>query len=178
MTGRSHLLIGLAATVLACADHALPWRLDVIVAGALGSLLPDIDTPRSMLGARLSWVARPLNAVFGHRTVTHSAVLLAVCVWLARHEGVLAGAWGALLLGYGTHIAADMVSGGCQALYPVSRSRIAVWPHVRTGGAGEMALLVPILAGLLGVAYVVASGGVHHGGMRHRFGTAAFGNVV
>lgn len=154
MTGRSHLLIGGSAVLCAMRWHVLSPEPFSVCTGLLGSLLPDIDTERSMLGSRLKILSRFLAKTFGHRGLTHSGLMLvfgmAAVDALAGSAG-LRGPWGALLLGVATHIAADLPTGGCQFLAPLSRSRISLWPYVRTGGIGEIMLLVPILC-LLGWA--------------------------
>lgn len=43
-------------------------------ATALGSVLPDIDTPDSVIGRKCTSISRWLSSRFEHRTVTHSAV--------------------------------------------------------------------------------------------------------
>ncbi|MFT8762838.1 MAG: metal-dependent hydrolase [Gluconobacter potus] len=162
MTGRSHLLIGGFAVLCAMRWHILSPQPLSVCTGLLGSLLPDIDTERSMLGSRLKFLSRFLAKTFGHRGLTHSGVMLLLAA--AALHGLmgpesLRGPWGALLLGAGTHIAADLPTGGCQFFAPLSRSRLSLWPYVRTGGIGEIMLLVPILC-LLGWAGFSGNGPV------------------
>ncbi|QDH17350.1 metal-dependent hydrolase [Swingsia samuiensis] len=148
MTGRSHLLIGGFSILCAMRwNWLLPDPLSVF-AGLFGSLLPDIDTERSILGARIKLISRFLAKAFGHRGLTHSAVVLLLTMGIAGSwwgYSVLRGPLGALFLGVATHIIADLLTGGCQVLAPLSRSRISFWPYVRTGGIGEFMLLMPTL---------------------------------
>lgn len=149
MTGRSHLLLGAMAVLCAMRWHVLAPEPLSVCTGLLGSVIPDIDTERSMLGSRVKPLSRLLARQFGHRGLTHSAVLLlilAVCVDATLGQRGLQGPVGAILFGMGTHIAADLPTGGCQLLAPLSRSRIALWPYVKTGGIGEKMLLLPALA--------------------------------
>ena len=148
MTGRSHLLIGGFAVLCAMRWHILASEPLSVCTGLLGSLLPDIDTERSMLGARVKLLSRFLARTVGHRGLTHSGVvlLLAAClVSASMGKDALYGPIGALFLGVATHIAADLPTGGCQLLAPLSRSRLSFWPYVRTGGVGEIMLLLPTL---------------------------------
>ncbi|MEJ5154283.1 metal-dependent hydrolase [Gluconobacter wancherniae] len=131
-----------------------------VVAALFGSVLPDIDTERSIVGARCKPLSRLIARTFGHRGMTHSGVLLLVVAFVVAEmmgEAALRGPIGALLLGAATHIAADLPTGGCQFLAPLSRSRLSFWPYVRTGGMGEMVLLLPVLL-LLGWAGVSGPG--------------------
>ncbi|AQS88703.1 hypothetical protein AA101099_2352 [Neoasaia chiangmaiensis NBRC 101099] len=156
MTGRSHVLIGIASVVAACAEGWLAVSPFVLIGGVFGSLLPDIDTERSTLGHRCKWVARPIGRMFGHRGATHSGLLLGLAVVCLVYFGGAArlhGGWGALCLGYASHIVADMPTGGVPLLYPVSKSRISLWPYARTGGIGEFLLLLCTLTGLFGLAW-------------------------
>lgn len=121
MTGRSHLLIGGFAVLCAMRWHVLSPEPLSVCTGLLGSLLPDIDTERSMLGSRVKILSRFLAKAFGHRGLTHSGLMLLVAA--AVMNGLmgpesLRGPWGALLLGAATHIAADLPTGGCQVFAP------------------------------------------------------------
>ncbi|EHH67318.1 metal-dependent hydrolase [Gluconobacter morbifer] len=148
MTGRSHLLLGGFAVLCAMRWHVLTPDPFSFCTGLLGSLLPDIDTERSILGSRVRFLSRFLARTLGHRGLTHSAVILlamAVVVNAVGGEIALRGPAGACLLGAATHIAADLPTGGCQVLAPLSRSRLSFWPYARTGGLGEIMLLLPAL---------------------------------
>ncbi|MBR0558573.1 metal-dependent hydrolase [Neokomagataea anthophila] len=152
MTGRSHLLVGAFTSFCAMRWHILTPDIVSFFTALIGSLLPDIDTERSMMGARMKWLSRPIARMCGHRGLTHSAVFWVAVSVLCRvlfGEDVLAGPLGALLLGVASHICVDLPTGGCQLFGPLSRSRVSVWPYVKTGGVGEVCLLVPTLA-LLG----------------------------
>jgi len=45
---------------------------------AFGALLPDIDNARSTLGKRFGWISKEIQHVFGHRTLFHSILGLAL----------------------------------------------------------------------------------------------------
>ena len=116
MLGRTHALIGAIAS---------SWLLTPLVPRELvapvlvcGALLPDLDSPRSLLTAwqvagvsPLQPLARVVNRTFGHRGVLHSLL-----GWSVASLGFIAlGAlpfWNivaslALSLGYLSHLAAD-----------------------------------------------------------------------
>lgn len=86
----------------------------------LGSLLPDIDHPQSYLGRRLWFLSAPINKLFGHRGITHSLLFTAIL-------GIVTAPWwainplffGGILLGYFSHLLADMTTvSGIPLLYP------------------------------------------------------------
>ncbi|WP_122049677.1 metal-dependent hydrolase [Asaia bogorensis] len=152
MNGRSHIVLGLACGMTAAAAGYVPFTFASMGMAALGSLTPDIDTERSMLGCRLPWLSRLLSRWIGHRTATHSLAVPLLIGLAAVHFGgmsFLHSALGSFLIGYASHIAGDLVTGGCWALYPLSRNRISLWPYARVGSLREyMVLLVSL--GLLG----------------------------
>lgn len=133
MTGKTHIIIGIAAGL---------WLLaDPLAAGmaGVGALAPDIDTPHSA-ASRAGW---PFGAVIRffvrhHRGITHSALACAlVCAGayaLARPPAL------GFALGYMSHLLADMTTKrGLAVLWPSSRvyrllpARLAI----RTGGRLE-----------------------------------------
>ncbi len=99
MQGKSHLLVGLTAgVVLDSALHltgtpltlaaSVPLALLVkkttyYLAVGFGSLLPDIDNARSMLGRRLGPISKEIQHLAGHRTLFHSLLGLALGSLLA-----------------------------------------------------------------------------------------------
>lgn len=93
----------------------------------LGSLLPDLDHPGSLIGRKFSFFSKLTHRSLGHRGALHS--LLALLGWF----------WGlawlfpkplalAFLGGYGSHLVLDaMTKGGFPIFWPFS---------LKTGGAG------------------------------------------
>ena len=78
MMGYTHMACGCALwvgvrTLLPGPPGSLPPELAL---AALGSLLPDIDEPQSLLGRKLGFIAWPIKLVFGHRGFTHSLAAL------------------------------------------------------------------------------------------------------
>ena len=59
------------ATLFGYRPDAIGWLL-----AAAASLLPDIDLPPAKIGRLFWFVSVPLERRFGHRTLTHSALML------------------------------------------------------------------------------------------------------
>lgn len=160
MMARSHVAVGLAAWVWIAPHLGLPAAdpLALVLAG-VGSLLPDIDHPRSWVGQRLRIVSGPLAAVIGHRGITHSLLAVAACALLVRsgsHGGVIIDA---LVAGYLSHLAADLLtSSGLRLMWP-SRRRIAI-PLCRTGSLMESIIVagVVVCAGAQAAGWVAIPG--------------------
>lgn len=162
MTGRTHLLAGVAAGAallsLRGAGAIGPGGAAAALGAAcLGALLPDIDHP----GSLLSRGAGPLGAAPGlflrHRGPTHSlAAALAAwagAAWLCAARGLPAAAALAALLGYLSHLALDALTpGGAPLLWPLSGRRVGL-PVVRVGSALEGLARLAILAALAWLAW-------------------------
>lgn len=129
MTAEGHLLFSIACAVFAKNAELTPvlaqgdwWH--IVPAAVLTCLLPDIDHPKSFLGQRIPWIARPVARMFGHRGFTHS--LLAVFAGLTLFYLKIPDGWllpadaiQGMVLGYLSHILADMLTpAGVPLLWP------------------------------------------------------------
>jgi len=140
-----HLTI--AAIICLLAGGAPP---SIFLVSLTLALLPDADTPKSIIGSLMRPVSAWLERRVGHRTGTHSAIAVAAVAALAY---LVAPAWWALLAGcYASHIALDLLIGrqGVQLLWPAPEwLTIAGW---RDDGAAPRRLLIALLPLLLFVA--------------------------
>lgn len=152
MLGRTHALIGaLAAWSFVVPFASREYAAPILLCGALGALLPDLDSPRSLLTAwqvagvsPLRPLARFINRTFGHRGALHSLMGWAIA---STGFGVLmffplwrATASFALSLGYLSHLAADACTKtGIPFFYP-RRFRYRLLPkslRISTGSFAE-----------------------------------------
>jgi inner membrane protein len=136
------------ATLFGYKPDGISWAL-----AAVASLLPDIDLPPSRIGRLFWFLSVPLERRFGHRTLTHSLLVLAA---LAVASYPLAWIqplyWGCVVGGYGSHLWIDMLNVRGVDLFWPSPVRLVTpgnrhWRFM-VGGKGEMILL----AVLLGIA--------------------------
>jgi membrane-bound metal-dependent hydrolase YbcI (DUF457 family) len=119
---------------------------------AAASMLPDADYPKSWLGHQLGSVSKELNRLFGHRSALHSLLaLLLITIVLGAPLWWITGnlATGvAILVGFGSHLFADMMTlGGVELFWP--RRAIAVFPgrdeyRVVTGSGPEAVFLAVV----------------------------------
>lgn len=167
MLGVTHRLSGAVVWLGGCAGlHAAGVEVGpaIEVAGAglcaLGSLLPDIDHPKSMISRSLGWASRLVSAGIrlgcGHRGPTHWGI---VGVALGLVVGALAalvdpGLWWVGLAvggGYVIHIGGDACTdAGAPLLGPWCRRPVGLWRPLRfkTGSRGwrvELWLVQPVL---------------------------------
>ena len=128
-------------------------------AAALGSWLPDVDTPQSKAGFCLYPLAVWLERRYGHRTVTHSWVgvaVFALLCWPLLFFPALKVLYWPLLIGYLSHLLGDAATKSGVPLAWPSRARF-VFPgneayRLKTGSTAELGVLVALL--VIGAALV------------------------
>jgi len=155
MMGYTHIAVGCALwagvrALLPGPPGSLPPELGL---AALGSLLPDIDEPQSLVGRKLGFLAWPIKLVFGHRGFTHSLLALGLALaGLAAATGAgllpVAGAT-AFWVGYAGHLAGDGLTISGVPLFWPAEARVRAPLAFPTGGVVEH-LLAAGLAALLG----------------------------
>lgn len=130
MTSVTHVPFGLLVAEFAVG--ALNYEMDesMMALAIIGSLVPDIDHPRSALGWPLSFAGVPqfLERRFGgHRQITHSWLMLLAAIALALPL-VLRFTWlhvYAFVWGVASHIAIDLANKGAEG----REGCPLFWPH-------------------------------------------------
>ena len=76
MIAPTHAIYGpaIALIILAVFGVEASFHWTVITCAIIGSIAPDIDTPTSTIGRLVPWISKPIEARFGHRTLTHSLI--------------------------------------------------------------------------------------------------------
>jgi len=166
VTAPSHIVFGLSSALAAVKlGAALPDALSIL-AIIIGSLAPDIDSPRSTISkpgqlftrflpplvTDLMNVAGSLVSVivkhcFGHRGALHWPLTAAILFLAADWSGLTSLRW--FCLGYASHIAADFCTkGGISIFAPVYRKRIK-WSPLKTGSIWEFFISIILLIVLI-----------------------------
>lgn len=106
----------------------------------LGSLLPDLDHPKSKLGKKVPFFSKTVNAAFGHRGIFHSLFFALLVAYLASlflpHYLV-----GAVFFGYLSHLIADSFTKmGVNYLHPFATLHIRGF--IETGKTGEFIIFL------------------------------------
>ncbi|MGZ0051042.1 metal-dependent hydrolase [Brevibacillus gelatini] len=109
MTWKTHMLLGAIAGYWAYPS----WEGSVI--GATMALVPDIDQARSKLGHLFGPFSKMLQRGLGHRTITHSWVILLLPAFF---WGDTPAGWAAFC-GLLSHLASDMLVGRIQLFWPL-----------------------------------------------------------
>ncbi|KRW83721.1 metal-dependent hydrolase [Marinobacter sp. P4B1] len=146
MMAMSHVATSVVVWSLASEFTALEPTPGGLIAVVLGSLLPDIDHPKSWLGRRLIFISGPLSLLIGHRGITHSLIatiaLVVALLWWGQLGGYLVAS---LCIGYLGHLAGDFLTkGGIPVFWPIKR-RFAM-PIFSTGGVIEFLFVVAVVA--------------------------------
>ena len=153
MHAPTHATFGLVFTIAAGTVLGVALSPAVAVFVLLGALLPDIDTPTSLIGRCCRPLAGWLERRVGHRTLTHSLVGLALSVAPLLPLAWIEPRWPlAFALGYLSHLLVDAANPpGVPLLYP-SPVR-AVFPGRESlrpaeGSRGEAVLCAGLVLGL------------------------------
>lgn len=164
MTAPTHLSLGSLGYLAGCAFVDRQPQYGELAMVGVGSLLPDVDSPRSALGKALFFLSARIEKTFGHRTITHSFLGMVLVAFLALPlvPRMGAGPWVALLIGYFAHLLGDICTKqGVQFYWPM-----AVWgvfpmkePYrLATGSRMEGAVLLLSLLANLAIAPVATAG--------------------
>ncbi len=140
----------------------------LLAVGAVASLLPDIDTSKSVAGKFLPFTSRWFERRFSHRSCTHSIsasfILAALTYPVALAMKLPLNFVHAINLGYFFGYFGDMfTANGCEMFWPSSKR--AVWPGNRefrltTGSKIEYIVLGILTLILLFITSVNANGGM------------------
>ncbi len=78
MTAPTHIAFGLltVASSFSLFSMSIHRNLPAIAGAIIGSLLPDVDSPRSYIGRMMLFASIPIERRWGHRTITHSLLCM------------------------------------------------------------------------------------------------------
>jgi len=84
MLAPTHSAFGIFLTLVILAFFGVQWGLHwtIILVSVIGSIIPDIDHPRSIIGKIFYPVSSFLEDKFGHRTITHSFIGWAIATFI------------------------------------------------------------------------------------------------
>ncbi|MCB0127205.1 MAG: metal-dependent hydrolase, partial [Caldilineaceae bacterium] len=134
----SHILFALLVPIWWSAALGETPSVGLLVICAWLGLLPDIDSQASTVGRLIPELARQIERYVGHRTLTHSVLMVGVLagiLWLVTPD------WLVLALAYASHILLDMIVGGNTGV-------VLLWPlparfklgHINSASRGELIL--------------------------------------
>jgi inner membrane protein len=142
MLYRTHLLFALVLFMIFILNTSLePWiKLTFLIILVIGSKLPDIDIPESVIGKETRPVSNILSVFFGHRGFFHSllfVILFSFVLFLLKIPYVFIIAFS---LGYLSHLFLDaFTKSGINPLWPAN---INLKGNVKTGSLSENILFL------------------------------------
>jgi inner membrane protein len=94
-----------------------------LTASVIGSLLPDIDEPKSYIGSKSKSTSFFIKFFFGHRGITHSILFISIfhllLFILFKYKNINISILYLFTIGYFSHLAVDFITkGGIPLLYP------------------------------------------------------------
>ena len=168
MNGKTHLSFGLGTAVLSAGvlyGNELPQGCLLMASCIFGSLFPDMDNHKSMLGSKAPLISRTVNKMFGHRGLIHAPLLYIGLYYgikyLLEHYGYMTYGLPILygfIIGCAGHLLLDyMTKGGLPILYPFSKHRFRISPMksgkgyegIVAGGLFSMVMTATLLWKLL-----------------------------
>lgn len=142
--GRTHIVI--AITIYLLLDNVISLGVPIgsaFLCLALGSLLPDIDHPRSMIGKYIA----PISAVVKHRGFTHTFLGVFIFPLPALYFG--SEYYFLVVWGYLFHLLVDTLNPmGVSWLYPITNKKFSL-NIVKTGSPEEGIIFIMCLMFIL-----------------------------
>jgi len=150
------------AAVFEYPTEPVSWGLAILF-----SFMPDIDIPTSRVGRPLFFISVPLEKRFGHRTITHSLIGVAILAALASPLYFIQPLWfWSILGGYWSHIQIDMANIRGVDLFWPSPIRVVMPGKIKfrleVGSKAEMIVLCSMLVFCVGL-YPMSSLGLRGG---------------
>lgn len=139
MRGTTHKIGGISAgliTLSLVGNFSIETVLIATTAGIVGSLVPDIDEPNSIVGKKVKLLSRPVKAIFGHRGIIHTPIFLLGLAYLlsflrayipGEYEWMFNLAFWCFIAGYVSHLLLDMFTPqGIMLFFPLSSLRVRI----------------------------------------------------
>ncbi len=140
MLWKTHFVGGILVGSIVAGSSAINPIFGISVA-ALSSLLPDIDSPHSLIGRPLLPVSFVVEKIEGHRQFFHS--LLAAAVFTMVVNNMFPAYYPFALAGYLSHLLLDMLNPEGVPLFWPLNFRVSI-PLVNTGSIFEGVILLII----------------------------------
>lgn len=141
MIERTHVVTSIALSAAFASAISYPFTVSFVAGVTLGSVLPDIDHPKSFISRHSFGVGKIIHKKFGHRGITHSLVtwfVLFIILLLIVPNSFTLG----VSLGYLLHIIEDFFSvSGVPLFLPIDGKRRKC-PVYITSGKGEKVIYI------------------------------------
>ena len=144
MMARTHVAFGILVGLFFITPYSFFNKIVFMAFIIIGSLLPDIDTPKSKLGKKIKPIAHLFSFVFGHRGILHSiwlpAALLIIHYYFFSNTILFA-----LAIGCISHLVLDSFTiQGINFIHPFQKLHVSGF--VETGKIFELAVFFIIIS--------------------------------
>ena len=135
---------------------------------AFAAVLPDIDTAASIIGKTCPFISKPLERRFGHRTLTHSMMMIVIIaiagipIFILKQDIYFCS-----IIGYASHPFLDTATvNGVKLFYPFSKVKCVFpmemnHPHsyrMQTGSKTDLMLSVIFFIGCIPTLFIASQG--------------------
>ena len=129
MISVTHISFGVLLTEFILTSLGIEPNTTTLALSGIGSLLPDIDTPKSALG-RIFPFSKIIEHKYGHRQITHSWIFIVIALILFSPFILFLGflKYAGIIIGIISHIMIDMANPSGVPLFYPSPSRF-VFPE-------------------------------------------------
>jgi len=138
----THLALGLLSALILIPFLEIHNNILFISLVLLGSLLPDIDYPKSKISNKIPILPFLIKIISKHRGIFHSlfaAIIISSILYLISPTASIA-----LFIGYLSHLIIDsLTKSGINFLYPFTKLRISGF--IKTGSYQEFLVFIAIL---------------------------------
>ncbi|KAA1037642.1 metal-dependent hydrolase [Macrococcus equipercicus] len=142
MTGKTHAAFGILLGTAYAINTSHDIGTSAVMIGTTGvfSLVPDICHSGSKIGREFKLLSRLINFFFGHRTLTHSLLFMAIIAVLMTLSNIELTYIICAMLGIASHILLDMMTPrGVALLFPLDY-KVTLPLTFKTGGAMDLSL--------------------------------------
>lgn len=142
---KTHMTFGMGCWIGYATLRGIPLQPLTLGLVMIGSLLPDIDHPKSKFGRLVPFLSYPISAMFGHRGITHSFFAIIAASVVMYLYGAKMWFVSPLAIGYVSHLIGDVfTNSGAPLLWP-RKDKIS-FPLFSTGGFIEHLFLLTLTA--------------------------------
>ena len=122
MQGKTHLVFGILVAIILVKILSLSNLIKYLffIMVIFGSIVPDIDTPKSMAGRRARGLSNTINFFSGHRGILHSSTIPIILLFIALFiHGIGKVLIYSFTIGYASHLFLDAITKqGIMILWP------------------------------------------------------------
>lgn len=146
MRAFTHIIFSILCIIIYVKYFSVFNLISFTVLVLFSALFVDIDEPESTIGRRLQPLSRIINSLFGHRGVFHT-IFIPVALYFVLAFFQYAEIGTAILLGYLSHLAMDMITPA--GIYPFYPLKWQIKGPIRTGSVFEYILAFFFIIGII-----------------------------